>query len=114
MKKTLALVLTILVTLIGTALVGIYDYNIYLNPEDKNGGTLTSKYKSYLSEKTLEINDDLSVDLNDFTLVGIIGINRKIEDKIAKKVAEKATHVYLPASWEGKKVRVILLEELDE
>ena len=35
MKKTLALVLTILVTLIGTALVGIYDYNIYLNPEDK-------------------------------------------------------------------------------
>lgn len=61
MKKSLALVLTILVTLIGTALVGIYDYNIYLNPEDKNGGTLTSKYKSYLSEKTLEINDDLSV-----------------------------------------------------
>ena len=61
MKKTLALVLTILVTLIGTALVGFYDYNIYLNPEEKNGAELTSKYKSYLSEKTLEINEDAGV-----------------------------------------------------
>ena len=61
MKKSLALVLTILVTLIGTALVGFYDYNIYLNPEEKNGAELTSKYKSYLSEKTLEVNEDAGV-----------------------------------------------------
>lgn len=61
MKKSLALVLTILVTLIGTALVGVYDYNVYLNPEDINGSTLTSKYKSYLSEKTLELNEDAGV-----------------------------------------------------
>ena len=45
---------------------------------------------------------------------GITTIGYALEDKVAKKVAEKATHVYLPASWEEKKVRVILLEELDE
>jgi len=61
MKKTLALVLTIIVTLIGTALVGIYDYNIYYNPEGKNGSELTSRYKTYLSEKSLELDDDKSV-----------------------------------------------------
>ena len=67
MKKSLALVLTIIVTLIGTALVGIYDYNIYLNPEDMNGSTLTSKYKSYLSEKTLVTNPFIfSIPLNYF------------------------------------------------
>ena len=37
-----------------------------------------------------------------------------LEDKIAKKASEKATHIYLPASWEGNRVRVILLDELDE
>ena len=48
------------------------------------------------------------------TEFSITTVGYALEDKIAKKVAEKATHVYLPASWEGKKVRVILLEELDE
>ncbi len=36
--------------------------------------------------KTVDvINDDLSVQLNDFTLAGVVGINRKIEKNIAKK-----------------------------
>jgi len=48
------------------------------------------------------------------TEFSITTVGYALEDKIAKKASEKATHVYLPASWEGKKVRVILLEELDE
>ena len=48
------------------------------------------------------------------TEFSITTIGYGLEDKVAKKVSEKATHIYLPASWEGKKVRVILLEELDD
>ena len=61
MNKTLALVLTIIITIVVTALVGVYDYNIYYDPEGKNGSELTSDYNSYLSQKSLEIDDDKSV-----------------------------------------------------
>lgn len=36
-----------------------------------------------------------------------------MEDKICKKATDKACHVYLPVSWEGKHVRVILLDEIE-
>ena len=48
------------------------------------------------------------------TEFSITTVGYALEDKVAKKASEKATHVYMPASWEGKKVRVILLEELEE
>ena len=47
------------------------------------------------------------------TEVSITTVGYALEDKVAKKASEKATHVYLTDSWEGK-IRVILLEELDE
>lgn len=37
-----------------------------------------------------------------------------LEDKTCKKATDKACHVYLPISWEGKQVRVILLEDTEE
>ena len=37
-----------------------------------------------------------------------------LEDKVVKKVTDKAAHVYLPISWEGKHVRVILMDDVEE
>lgn len=59
MNKKLALILSILVTLIGTFIVGLYDYNIYYNPEESHGQDTTSKYKEYLVDKTFVALDDL-------------------------------------------------------
>ena len=62
----------------------------------------------------LYIHSDHILGLNMSDVFTITTEGYALEDKIAKKVSEKATHVYLPASWEGKKVRIILLENLDE
>lgn len=43
----------------------------------------------------------------------ITTIGYALEDKVAKKASEKATHMYLPASWEGKS-KSDSLEELEE
>lgn len=58
MNKKLALILSILITLVGTVLLYVYDYNIYYNPEHKNAEELTSEYKSYLVNKTFKIEDE--------------------------------------------------------
>lgn len=33
-----------------------------------------------------------------------------VEEKVAAKSGPRASHVYLPADWEGRKVMVLLLE----
>jgi hypothetical protein len=35
-----------------------------------------------------------------------------VEEKITARAGPRASHVYLPADWEGKKVMVLLLEPL--
>lgn len=51
MKKTLALILALIVTLLGTFLLGLYDYNVFYNPDGTNGATYTAAYKTYISNK---------------------------------------------------------------
>jgi hypothetical protein len=36
-----------------------------------------------------------------------------VVEKIAARHGPTASHVYLPAEWEGKKIMVLLLEPLD-
>ena len=51
MKKTLAIILVVIITLLGTFLLGLYDYNVYYNPDGTNGGTYSAAYKTYVSNK---------------------------------------------------------------
>ena len=55
MRKLIILIISIVITLAGTALIGVYDYNVWYNPEGKNATQLQGDYKSYLIEKTVEI-----------------------------------------------------------
>ena len=55
MRKLIILIISIVITLVGTALIGVYDYNVWYNPEGKNASQLQSDYKTYLVEKTVEI-----------------------------------------------------------
>lgn len=61
MNKKLALILSLLISLIGALLLGVYDYKTYYDPEGKNASTYTSKYKEYIIDKTFVANDDLLV-----------------------------------------------------
>ena len=55
MRKLIILIISIVITIAGTALIGVYDYNVWYNPEGKNSTQLQSDYKTYLIEKTVEI-----------------------------------------------------------
>jgi len=35
-----------------------------------------------------------------------------VEEKVTARAGPRASHVYLPADWEGKKVMVLLLEPI--
>jgi hypothetical protein len=37
-----------------------------------------------------------------------------VEEKVPAKSGPRASHVYLPIEWIGKKVMILLLEPLDE
>lgn len=36
-----------------------------------------------------------------------------VEEKVASKHGQTASHVYLPAEWTGKRIMVLLLEPID-
>ena len=59
MNKKLALILSLLVTLIGTFLLGLYAFKIYYDPDQTNGQNTVIKYKEYVVNKTFVPNDDL-------------------------------------------------------
>lgn len=59
MNKKLALILSLLVTLIGTFLLGLYAFKIYYNPDQPNGQNAVVKYKEYVVDKTFVPDDDL-------------------------------------------------------
>lgn len=63
MKKILSVIIAILITLIGTVLLGLYDYNIYYNPEGANQNVYTPLYKQYVANKLLSsiLDDDKDV-----------------------------------------------------
>lgn len=61
MNKKLALILSLLVTLIGTFLLGLYAFKIYYDPDQTNGQNAVIKYKEYVVDKTFVPNDDLVV-----------------------------------------------------
>lgn len=62
MRKLIILIISIIVTLTGTALIGVYDYNVWYNPEGKNATQVTGDYKAYLIEKTVEIKDKTDIE----------------------------------------------------
>lgn len=63
MKKWLALVLTIVLTVVGTLGIVLYDYNVFYSPDGSNGSVYSSEYKQYLIGKVEKsmINEDLSI-----------------------------------------------------
>lgn len=62
MRKLIILIISIVMTLAGTALIGVYDYNVWYNPTGKNATQLTSDYKVYLIEKTVEIEGKTNIE----------------------------------------------------
>lgn len=61
MNKKLALILSLLLSLLGAVLLGVYDYKTYYDPEGKNASTYTSKYKEYITNNTFVANEDLVI-----------------------------------------------------
>ena len=51
--------MSLLVTLIGTFLLGLYAFKIYYNPDQPNGQNAVVKYKEYVVDKTFVPDDDL-------------------------------------------------------
>ena len=60
MKKIILLSISILVTLVGTILLGIYDFKVWLAPTGKNGPTITSEYRSYLVSEIIDFKNNES------------------------------------------------------
>ena len=62
MRKLIILIISIVMTLVGTTLIGVYDYKVWYNPEGKNATQVTGDYKAYLIEKTVEIKDKTNIE----------------------------------------------------
>ena len=58
MKKIIILIISIVVTLVGTFLLGLYDYNVWLDPNGKNSTKLTSEYRGYLVEEVVDFRNN--------------------------------------------------------
>ena len=62
MKKVIILSISILVTLVGTFLLGLYDFKVWLDPNGKNSTKVTSEYRSYLVEEMVDFkNNELPI-----------------------------------------------------
>lgn len=57
MRKLIILLISILVTIAGTFLIGVYDYKVWLNPTGKNSTIITTEYKSYLVSNAVDMNN---------------------------------------------------------
>lgn len=58
MKKIIILSISILVTLVGTFLLGLYDFKVWLSPTGKNATTITTEYRSYLVENIVDFKNN--------------------------------------------------------
>lgn len=58
MRKIIILSISILVTLVGTILLGIYDFNVWLAPTGKNGTNISSEYRGYLIEELVDFKNN--------------------------------------------------------
>lgn len=76
MRKLIILIISIVITLIGTAVIGVYDYNVWYNPEGKNSTQLQGDYKTYLIEKTVEIEGKTDIEKTESR----ISLYRKLEN----------------------------------
>ena len=91
MRKMIILIISIVITLVGTALIGVYDYNVWYNPEGKNATQLQADYKSYLVEKTVEIKDKTNLEKTESR----IKLYRQLENYLYSKepiYTETKTH----------------------
>lgn len=57
-RKIIVLLISIIIPIIGTIMLGVYDYKIWYNPTGDNGATYQTSYKSYVSSKLLEISGE--------------------------------------------------------
>ena len=58
MRKIIVLSISILVTLVGTFLLGLYDFKVWLAPTGKNGTAITTEYRSYLVEEMIDFKSN--------------------------------------------------------
>ena len=58
MRKIIVLSISILVTLVGTFLLGLYDFNVWLNPNGKNSTKMISEYRSYLVQEVIDFGNN--------------------------------------------------------
>ena len=58
MRKIIVLSISILVTLVGTFLLGLYDFNVWLNPDGKNSTKMVSEYRAYLVQEAIDFGDN--------------------------------------------------------
>lgn len=54
MRKIIVLSISILVTLVGTLLLGLYDFKVWLAPDGKNATTISTEYRSYVVEEFVD------------------------------------------------------------
>ena len=54
MRKIIVLSISILVTLVGTLLLGLYDFRVWLAPDGKNATTISTEYRSYVVEEFVD------------------------------------------------------------
>lgn len=58
MKRIIILSISILVTLVGTFLLGLYDFKVWLNPSGKNATTITTEYRAYLVQEMVDFKNN--------------------------------------------------------
>lgn len=58
MRKIIVLSISILVTLVGTFLLGLYDFNVWLNPDGKNSTKMISEYRTYLVQEVIDFGNN--------------------------------------------------------
>ena len=58
LKKLIILIISILITVVGTFLLGLYDYKVWLDPNGRNATKMTSEYRSYLVNELIDFKNN--------------------------------------------------------
>lgn len=58
MKKIIALIVVIIISLLGALGIGLYNHNVYYSPVEENDGGYASAYKEYITAKTFIAKDN--------------------------------------------------------
>lgn len=59
-RKIIVLCISIIATIAGTIVLGLYDYNVYYSPTGDNGAVYSYRYKEYIRQNKVDVvnNDD--------------------------------------------------------